>query len=117
MTTPTDDRRDWVTTLIREATDGGHRLGVIVERGDVVAVDRGIELLSAAGLPPSRRLARLGPRYGESTIRPDDLVDFGSRYGHEYVVAILRFDTIPMADERALIESTLLSEGCDVVWQ
>ncbi|MEZ5294933.1 MAG: hypothetical protein R2697_01250 [Ilumatobacteraceae bacterium] len=64
---------------------------------------------------PSTRPTR--GRGTASTIRPDDLVDFGSRYGHEYVVAILRFDTVPMADERALIESTLLGEGCDVVWQ
>ena len=117
MTILADQLRDRLSaTLSQQVAEGGHRLGVIVERGDEDAERDAAILLTAAGLSPDRRLARLGPRVGEDALRADDLADFGARYGHEYAAAVLRIGTFPSADERNLIEAALRGEGCEVAW-
>lgn len=65
----------------------GHRLGILacdVRSPDVLAAMS--DTLLARGLRPERRLAKLGARFGEAGLRSGDVVDFLSRYGHEYGV-------------------------------
>lgn len=109
-------RHRLAATLLEQVTDSGHRLGVIVEHGDSDAERDAAGLLRTVGLAPDRRLARLRPRVGEHVLRADDLAHFASRYGHEYVAAILRFETFSSDDDRNLIEAALRGEGCEVAW-
>lgn len=102
--------------LAQQVADRGYRLGVIVENGDHFGEHEASALLTSVGLLPSRRLARLHPRHGETLLRSADLADFGRRYGHEYVVALLRMETFPVEGERDEIEGALQGEGCDVLW-
>ncbi|SRR6266545_3483928 len=90
----------------------GHRLGIAVATASPTPSLGALEdALRAHGLSPSRRLARLRPRLGEQDVRTDDVVDFLSRYGHEYALFVVPAD----APDPDMLAAAARAAGCEVV--
>lgn len=97
----------------------GVRLGILTD----YRMDQGIqrtleEFITAHGMIPARRLAKLGPRPREGNLRSEDLVDFLTRYGHEYQVVLLqtRSDHSPVLDIGS-VTAAGHAAGCVVGWK
>ena len=94
------------------------QVGVLLVAGalsvseSTAAVD---DALMAAGHAPMRRRAELQTRAGERELRVADVVEFITRYGHEY--AVVAFRTWPAAHghEEELI-AVAKRAGCWTIW-
>ncbi|GLY31029.1 hypothetical protein [Kineosporia sp. NBRC 101731] len=89
----------------------GRRLGIIVGMPAPDDLLDGIaEILTHSGELPARRLARLRPRPGETTTRPQDVAWFVQRFGHEYTTVVLDPGMLSPAAEAACRD-----ENCTLV--
>ncbi len=95
----------------------GRRLGMVVA-GPVTTETLATvgRVLERQGIEPSRRRAVLQPRPGEPEVRAADVADFGSRYGHEYSVAVLAPALATAPETVASLETAFAGQGCAVVW-
>lgn len=107
-----------VRSVERGFQPSGRRLGILVA-GDVsndtvVAID---DVLRERGADPVRHRALLTPRVDESELRPEEVADFGRRYGHEYSVAVFGRNLAADPARAAQIESAYTQSGCRVLWE
>lgn len=96
----------------------GVRQGILADQRIGQRAQRVLEeCIAAHGLLPARRLARMRPRPLEGDLRSEDLVDFLTRYGHEYQVVLLQAmrDRGPMLDIGAVMAAGHAA-GCVVGW-
>jgi kynureninase len=104
--------------LRRSYRPDGVRLGILTDHGvDPRVLDVLEECLAAHDMLPARRLARLRPRPQEHCLRSEDLVDFLTRYGHEYQVVLLRAAAgIGDGLDIAAVTAAGNAAGCAVGW-
>jgi hypothetical protein len=80
----------------------GRRLGIAVGMPAPADLLDGVaRILTDSGQVPLRRLARLRPRSGERTTRPEDVAWFVERFGHEYTTVVLAPGMLAPAAEAA----------------
>ncbi|GAA1018728.1 MULTISPECIES: hypothetical protein [Amycolatopsis] len=96
----------------------GVRLGLLVlSECDIAVAEAAAQVLSAHGLRPARRLAKLRPRLGFPAVTTREVVGFLERYGHEYCAAWLPEATADGQDlDQNAIEQAGRASGCAVVW-
>ncbi|WP_116199811.1 hypothetical protein [Amycolatopsis circi] len=96
----------------------GVRLGLLVlSECDIAVEEAAAEVLSAHGLRPARRLAKLRPRLGFPAVTAREMVGFLERYGHEYCAAWLPVATADrQALDQAAIEQAGRACGCAIGW-
>jgi kynureninase len=71
------------------------------------------DAVSRAGLDPARRVARMHPRPGEQHLRTDDLVEFITKYGHEYSAGLLGATS---TQEMAAVTAAARAVGFSILW-